>query len=131
MKQAKNFFRVDPHSWNSQKFFLGDDRKLKKFTLRITEEEEKILNKLSKDLKQSKNKILKEMINLYSDDILRKYVEQTEFIKTLKEYTTQYKKFGNVLNDINKNFYQGQKVKIDEIDGVLDEIWEYIKQLKE
>lgn len=98
-----------------------------KFTLRLTEEEKQILNIKSKELNKSKNDILRYLINnnlLNIEDEMKIYEELNN---NLKNYAFQLKKFGTVLNQINKNFYNGKSEKIENIDSILEELWQSIK----
>lgn len=98
-----------------------------KLTLRLTEEEKQILDIKSKELNKSKNDILRYLINnnlLNIEDEMKIYEELNN---NLKNYAFQLKKFGTVLNQINKNFYNGKSEKIENIDSILEELWQSIK----
>lgn len=98
-----------------------------KFTLRLTEEEKQILDIKSKELNKSKNDILRYLINnnlIKIEDEIKIYEELNN---NFKDYAFQLKKFGTVLNQINKNFYNGKNEKIENIDNILEELWQSIK----
>ena len=95
-----------------------------KFTLRLTEDEKKLLDIKADELGKSKNEVLKFLINNKLEDI-------NELENNYKELGFQIKKIGTVLNQINKNFYLGKNIKIEEINEVLEELWQSIKVLKE
>ena len=88
-----------------------------KFTLRLTEDE--------------KNEVLKFHINNKLEDIKKEFDLLNELENNYKELGFQIKKIGTVLNQINKNFYLGKNIKIEEINEVLEELWQSIKVLKE
>lgn len=109
--------------WIKKKFMLN---------VRITEEEKLKLNYKSKELKISKTQLIKSFINTIDDELILKEIKlKEELIKVISEYIEQYKRIGNVLNQINKNFYKNQSTKINEIDSILEELWQYINQLRE
>lgn len=102
-----------------------------KFTLRLTEDEKKILDIKADELGKSKNEVLKFLINNKLEDIKKEFDLLNELENNYKELGFQIKKIGTVLNQINKNFYLGKNIKIEEINEVLEELWQSIKVLKE
>lgn len=102
-----------------------------KFTLRLTEDEKKLLDIKADELGKSKNEVLKFLINNKLEDIKKKFDLLNELENNYKELGFQIKKIGTVLNQINKNFYLGKNIKIEEINEVLEELWQSIKVLKE
>lgn len=102
-----------------------------KFTLRLTEDEKKLLDIEADELGKSKNEVLKFLINNKLEDIKKKFDLLNELENNYKELGFQIKKIGTVLNQINKNFYLGKNIKIEEINEVLEELWQSIKVLKE
>ena len=102
-----------------------------KFTLRLTEDEKKKLDIKSDELGKSKNEVLKFLINNKLEDIKKEFDLLNELENNYKELGFQIKKIGTVLNQINKNFYLGKNIKIEEINEVLEELWQSIKVLKE
>ena len=102
-----------------------------KFTLRLTEDEKKLLDIKSDELGKSKNEVLKFLINNKLEDIKKEFDLLNELENNYKELGFQIKKIGTVLNQINKNFYLGKNIKIEEINEVLEELWQSIKVLKE
>lgn len=102
-----------------------------KFTLRLTEDEKKLLDIKADELGKSKNEVLKFLINNKLEDIKKEFDLLNELENNYKELGFQIKKIGTVLNQINKNFYLGKNIKIEEINGVLEELWQSIKVLKE
>lgn len=102
-----------------------------KYTLRLTEDEKKLLDIKAKLLRKSKNELLRYLIIHKLDEISPEIKLLKELNNNFKEYTFQFQKFGTVLNQINKNFYQGKSVKIEEIEKILEELWQSINQLKE
>ena len=102
-----------------------------KFTLRLTEDEKKLLDIKADELGKSKNEVLKFLINNKLEDIKKEFDLLNELENNYKELGFQIKKIGTVLNQINKNFYLGKKIKIEEINEVLEELWQAIKVLKE
>ena len=102
-----------------------------KFTLRLTEDEKKLLDIKAEELGKSKNEVLKFLINNKLEDIKKEFDLLNELENNYKELGFQIKKIGTVLNQINKNFYLGKNIKIEEINEVLEELWQSIKVLKE
>ena len=102
-----------------------------KFTLRLTEDEKKLLDIKADELGKSKNEVLKFLINNKLEDIKKEFNLLNELENNYKELGFQIKKIGIVLNQINKNFYLGKNIKIEEINEVLEELWQSIKVLKE
>lgn len=101
-----------------------------KFTLRLTEDEKKLLDIKADELGKSKNEVLKFLINNKLEDIKKEFDLLNELENNYKELGFQIKKIGTVLNQINKNFYLGKNIKIEEINEVLEELWQSIKVLK-
>lgn len=102
-----------------------------KFTLRLTEDEKKLLDIKADELGKSKNEVLKFLINNKLEDIKKEFDLLNELENNYKKLGFQIKKIGTVLNQINKNFYLGKNIKIEEINEVLEELWQSIKVLKE
>lgn len=102
-----------------------------KFTLRLTEDEKKLLDIKADELGKSKNEVLKFLINNKLEDIKKEFDLLNKLENNYKELGFQIKKIGTVLNQINKNFYLGKNIKIEEINEVLEELWQSIKVLKE
>ena len=102
-----------------------------KFTLRLTENEKKLLDIKADELGKSKNEVLKFLINNKLEDIKKEFDLLNELENNYKELGFQIKKIGTVLNQINKNFYLGKNIKIEEINEVLEDLWQSIKVLKE
>ena len=102
-----------------------------KFTLRLTEDEKKKLDIKSNELGKSKNEVLRYLINNKLEDTKKEFDLLNELDNNYKELGFQIKKIGTVLNQINKNFYLGKNIKIEEINEVLEELWQSIKVLKE
>lgn len=102
-----------------------------KFTLRLTEDEKKLLDIKADELGKSKNEVLKFLINNKLEDLKKEFDLLNELENNYKELGFQIKKIGTVLNQINKNFYLGKNIKIEEINEVLEELWQSIKVLKE
>ena len=102
-----------------------------KFTLRLTEDEKKKLDIKSDELGKSKNEVLRYLINNKLEDTKKEFDLLNELDNSYKELGFQIKKIGTVLNQINKNFYLGKNIKIEEINEVLEELWQSIKVLKE
>ena len=102
-----------------------------KFTLRLTEDEKKLLDIKADELGKSKNEVLKFLINNKLEDIKKEFDLLNELENNYKELGFQIKKIGTVLNQINKNFYLGKNIKIEEINEVLEELWQSIQVLKE
>jgi len=102
-----------------------------KFTLRLTEDEKKLLDIKADELGKSKNEVLKFLINNKLEDIKKEFDLLNELENNYKELGFQIKKIGTVLNQINKNFYLGKNIKIEEINEVLEDLWQSIKVLKE
>ena len=102
-----------------------------KFTLRLTEDEKKLLDIKADELGKSKNEVLKFLINNKLEDIKKEFDLLNELENNYKELGFQIKKIGTVSNQINKNFYLGKNIKIEEINEVLEELWQSIKVLKE
>ena len=102
-----------------------------KFTLRLTEDEKKLLDIKADELGKSKNEVLKFLINNKLEDIKKEFDLLNELENNYKELGFQIKKIGTVLNQINKNFYLRKNIKIEEINEVLEELWQSIKVLKE
>ena len=102
-----------------------------KFTLRLTEDEKKKLDIKSDELGKSKNEVLRYLINNKLEDTKKEFDLLNELDNNYKELGFQIKKIGTVLNQINKNFYLGKNIKIEEINEVLEELWQSIKVLKE
>ena len=102
-----------------------------KFTLRLTEDEKKLLDIKADELGKSKNEVLKFLINNKLEDIKKEFDLLNELENNYKELGFQIKKIGTVLNQINKNFYLGKNIKIEEINEVLEELCQSIKVLKE
>ena len=102
-----------------------------KFTLRLTEDEKKLLDIKADELGKSKNEVLKFLINNKLEDIKKEFDLLNELENNYKELGFQIKKIGTVLNQINKNFYLGKNIKIEDINEVLEELWQSIQVLKE
>ena len=102
-----------------------------KFTLRLTEDEKKLLDIKADELGKSKNEVLKFLINNKLEDIKKEFDLLNELENNYKELGFQIKKIGTVLNQINKNFYRGKNINIEEIEEVLEELWQSIKVSKE
>ena len=98
-----------------------------KFTLRLTEDEKKLLDIKADELGKSKNEVLKFLINNKLEDIKKEFDLLNELENNYKELGFQIKKIGTVLNQINKNFYLGKNIKIEEINEVLEELWQSLK----
>ena len=91
----------------------------------------KLLDIKADELGKSKNEVLKFLINNKLEDIKKEFDLLNELENNYKELGFQIKKIGTVLNQINKNFYLGKNIKIEEINEVLEELWQSIKVLKE
>ena len=102
-----------------------------KFTLRLTEDEKKKLDIKSNELGKSKNEVLRYLINNKLEDTKKEFDLLNELDNNYKELGFQIKKIGTVLNQINKNFYRGKNINIEEIEEVLEEFWQSIKVSKE
>lgn len=102
-----------------------------KFTLRLTEDEKKLLDIKADELGKSKNEVLKFLINNKLEDTKKEFDLLNELENNYKDLGFQIKKIGIVLNQINKNFYSGKNIKIEEIEEVLEELWQSIKVSKE
>ena len=102
-----------------------------KFTLRLTEDEKKKLDIKSDELGKSKNEVLRYLINNKLEDTKKEFDLLNELDNNYKELGFQIKKIGKVLNQINKNFYGGKNINIEEIEEVLEELWQSIKVSKE
>ncbi|ETZ24926.1 CopG family transcriptional regulator (plasmid) [Fusobacterium polymorphum] len=102
-----------------------------KFTLRLTEDEKKKLDIKSNELGKSKNEVLRYLINNKLEDTKKEFDLLNELDNNYKELGFQIKKIGTVLNQINKNFYRGKNINIEEIEEVLEELWQSIKVSKE
>ena len=102
-----------------------------KFTLRLTEDEKKKLDIKSNELGKSKNEVLRYLINNKLEDTKKEFDLLNELDNNYKELGFQIKKNGTVLNQINKNFYRGKNINIEEIEEVLEELWQSIKVSKE
>ena len=102
-----------------------------KFTLRLTEDEKKKLDIKSNELGKSKNEVLRYVINNKLEDTKKEFDLLNELDNNYKELGFQIKKIGTVLNQINKNFYRGKNINIEEIEEVLEELWQSIKVSKE
>ena len=102
-----------------------------KFTLRLTEDEKKKLDIKSNELGKSKNEVLRYLINNKLEDTKKEFDLLNELDNNYKELGFQIKKIGTVLNQINKNFYGGKNINIEEIEEVLEELWQSIKVSKE
>ena len=102
-----------------------------KFTLRLTEDEKKKLDIKSDELGKSKNEVLRYLINNKLEDTKKEFDLLNELDNNYKELGFQIKKIGTVLNQINKNFYRGKNINIEEIEEVLEELWQSIKVSKE
>lgn len=98
-----------------------------KFTVRFSEKEKKILDLESIKLKKSKNDIIRYLVNTNLVKIENEMKLYQELNQNFKEYAFQLKKIGTVLNQINKNFYNGKNEKIENIDKILEELWQSIK----
>ena len=102
-----------------------------KFTLRLTEDEKKKLDIKSNELGKSKNEVLRYLINNKLEDTKKEFDLLNELDNNYKELGFQIKKIGTVLNQINKNFYRDKNINIEEIEEVLEELWQSIKVSKE
>ena len=102
-----------------------------KFTLRLTEDEKKLLDIKADELGKSKNEVLRYLINNKLEDTKKEFDLLNELDNNYKELGFQIKKIGTVLNQINKNFYRGKNINIEEIEEVLEELWQSIKVSKE
>ncbi len=102
-----------------------------KFTARLTKEEKSKLDILSNELNISRNEIIKLLINNNLDELKADIKVKKNMIEEFKKLSFQLQKIGVVLNQINKNFYEKKNVKIEEIDKGIDELWQYLKVLKE
>ena len=102
-----------------------------KFTLRLTEDEKKKLDIKSDELGKSKNEVLRYLVNNKLEDTQKEFDLLNELDNSYKELGFQIKKIGTVLNQINKNFYRGKNINIEEIEEVLEELWQSIKVSKE
>ena len=87
-----------------------------KFTLRLTEDEKKKLDIKSNELGKSKNEVLRYLINNKLEDTKKEFDLLNELDNNYKELGFQIKKIGTVLNQINKNFYRGKNINIEEIE---------------
>lgn len=101
--------------------------KLKKVTLRLNEEELEKLKVYSKNSGMSINSFIRYIVNNNINFIQEKLALEKELKDVYKELAYQLRTFGNIMNQVNKNFYSGEKVKIEEIEKRLDEIWQFIK----
>ena len=102
-----------------------------KFTLRLDEEEKKLLDIRAELLGKSKNDLLRYLIIHKLEEIPKEMELLKELNDNFKMYAFQFQKLGTVLNQINKNFYQGQSTKIEEIENILEELWQFINQSRE
>lgn len=102
-----------------------------KFTLRLDEEEKKLLDIKAELLGKSKNDLLRYLIIHKLEEIPKEMELLKELNNNFKMYAFQFQKLGTVLNQINKNFYQGKSAKIEEIEKKLEELWQFINQSKE
>lgn len=103
---------------------------MKKFTLRLTEEELEILSAKAAKKNKSKNEYLK---TLMLQDALRVEGEvelHKELVESYKAYVFQLKKIGTVLNQCNKNFNTRVSVDIEGMEKELRELWQLINRLK-
>lgn len=105
-------------------------KEMKKFTLRLTEEELEILSAKAAKKNKSKNEYLK---TLMLQDALRVEGEvelHKELVESYKAYVFQLKKIGTVLNQCNKNFNTRVSVDIEGMEKELRELWQLINRLK-
>lgn len=102
-----------------------------KFTLRLDEEEKKLLDIKAELLGKSKNDLLRYLIIHKLEEIPKEMKLLKELNDNFKMYAFQFQKLGTVLNQINKNFYQGKSTKIEEIENILEELWQFINQSRE
>lgn len=104
---------------------------MKKFTARLTDDESELLGLEAKKLGRSKNDIIRYLINNKILEISNEMEVYKELSDNYKKYAFQLQKIGTVLNQINKNFNSKIDIDIDELEKELDELWQFIKVLKE
>lgn len=95
--------------------------------IRLTEEELEKLRVYSENSGMSINSFIRYIVNNNINFIQEKIALEKELKDVHKELAYQLRTFGNIMNQANKNFYSGEKVKIEEIEKRLDEIWQFIK----
>lgn len=95
--------------------------------IRLTEEELEKLRVYSENSGMSINSFIRYIVNNNINFIQEKIALEKDLKDVYKELAYQLRTFGNIMNQANKNFYSGEKVKIEEIEKRLDEIWQFIK----
>ncbi len=105
--------------------------KYTRFTLRITEEQDKELSVLADKLDLKKAEVIRHLIDINLKNIEKEIETKKELNENIKKLAFQIKKIGTVLNQNNRNFFDNKNFKIDEINKGIDELWQYLKVLKE
>lgn len=100
---------------------------MKSITIRLTEEERIKLKFESEKLGYSMNSYIKKIISNNLDLINKKIELEEELVKEYRNLAYQIRQIGNNLNQINKNFYNSENIKIEEIEKILEELWQLIK----
>lgn len=112
----------------------GDDylkQEFTRFTLRITKEQDKKITVLADKMNMQKAELIRKFIDVNIADIEKLIQEQKETEKQFKILAFQLQKIGVVLNQCNRNFYDNKSEKISEVKKGIDELWQYLKVLKE
>lgn len=102
-----------------------------RFTLRITKEQDKKITVLADKLKMQKAELIRKFIDVNINDIEKLIQEQKETEKQFKILAFQLQKIGVVLNQCNRNFFDNKSEKIEEVKKGIDELWQYLKVLRE
>lgn len=109
----------------------NSNEKFTRFTLRLEKHQVKKLKVLENKYKMSRAEILREIIENKLDKIDILIEEKRELKDNLKTLAFQLQKIGVVLNQANRNFFDNKEVKIEEVKGGIEELWQLLKQLRE
>lgn len=102
-----------------------------KFSLRLTEKQIEKLQVIALEKGITRAEVLRQIIDTDLDKIDTLIKEKQELKENFKTLAFQLQKIGVVLNQANKNFFDNKEVKIEEVKGGIEELWQLLKQLKE
>ncbi|MDD7411477.1 plasmid mobilization protein [Fusobacterium gastrosuis] len=100
---------------------------MKSIIIRVTEEEKIKLMTEAEKLNISMNRYIKNIISNNLEIITQKIKLEEELKNEYKDLSYQIRQIGINLNQINRNFYEGKSIKIEEIKELLEELWQLIK----
>ena len=111
--------------------WLEEKDKLVRFTVRLNEEENTKLTLLANKKGISKAELIRVIIRTLYDEVDGQIELNEQLIKSFEKLSFQLQKFGVVLNQCNRMYFQNTNEKAKFIEEELEKLWECIKVLRE